>query len=121
MHTARHFRLEFRPVTIPTYFVSYVFPILLVLYELYRVGYWIAQHGLELGGFSEMGYEYTLMLAAFVLQIAAALVFVVWAWLSRRLHFVRRLANLALGLLCSIAVLMFDYGLQSLSLRSGMY
>ena len=75
MHTARHFHLAFRPATIPTRLVSYSFPVLLALYELYRVGQWITQHGFMFGGFDEMGYEYALMLAAFSLQIAALAAF----------------------------------------------
>lgn len=110
-----HFQPEFRHATRPTDVVSYLFPALFVIYEVYRVSYWIAQHGLNFSGFKEMGYEFTLMLAVFLIQLAVEIVFLVLAWVRQHLDVEHRLANPAFGLVCSIVVLAFDYGLQRLA------
>ncbi|NPT56096.1 hypothetical protein [Paraburkholderia elongata] len=40
MQAMRHFRLELRHATMPTYVASYLFPFLLFVYETHRVGRW---------------------------------------------------------------------------------
>ena len=37
MQTTHHFRLELRHATVPTYVASYLFPLLLVLYEVLQL------------------------------------------------------------------------------------
>jgi len=38
MQTSRHFHMELRHATMPTYVFSYLFPLVLLAYELWRVG-----------------------------------------------------------------------------------
>ena len=103
------FHPELRHATVPTYFASYLFPALIVLYEIYRVGYWVAEHGMNFAFFSQTGYEYTLLLAVFALQVVVEVVFLAIAWMGRHPDLRHRLTNLTLGLACSAAVLAFDY------------
>jgi hypothetical protein len=112
MEHAHHFHPELQHATKPTYIVSYLFPLLFVIYEIYRVGSWIAAFGMNFTNFNQMGYEYLLMLAMFGAQIAVETLFLIVAWLYRHADFEHRLTNLTLGLLCSCAVLGFDYLLQ---------
>lgn len=112
MQIAHPFHLELRHATIPTYIVSYVFPVLFVLYEIYRVGAWIAMQGFHFAAFKEMGYEYLLMLTVFAIQLAVQAAFLAWTWLGRHPDLEHRLGNLTLGLLVSAGVLAFDYALQ---------
>jgi hypothetical protein len=60
-----------------------------------------------------MGYEYLLMIAMFAVQVVAEAAFLAVAWLGRHPDLEHRLTNLAMGLLCSLIVLGFDYGLQT--------
>lgn len=112
MQQTHRFHPELRHATAPTYVVSYVFPLLLVVYEVYRVGYWIALHGVDFSNFKQMGYEFLLMLALFAVQVVAESAFLAIAWLSGRPDLEHRLTNLALGVFGSLLVLAFDYGLQ---------
>lgn len=112
MEDTRHFHFELRHATKPTYVASYFFPILFVIYEVYRVGSWIIAFGPNFANFKQMGYEYTLMLAVFSVQVVVEAFFLIVALLYRHADFEHRLTNLALGLLCSFAVLAFDYWLQ---------
>jgi histidinol phosphatase-like enzyme len=109
MQTHRTYHLELRHATVPTYVISYFFPVLLVIYELYRVGYWINQHGLHFGTFNQGGFEYLLMLTLLAMQAVVAVVFVAFVWSIHHPDFGHRLTNLALGLALSCAVLVFDY------------
>jgi hypothetical protein len=101
-----------RETAAATYLGSYVFPLLFVVYEVYRVGYWIALHGVDFDGFGRTGYESKLMLAIFAAQLLAEGAFLAAAWLTRQPELMRRLTNLSFGLLCSLFVLGFDYLLQ---------
>jgi len=112
MDHAHHFHFELRHATKPTYVVSYLFPIMFVIYEAYRVTYWILLYGMHFANFNQMGYDYLLMLAMFGVQIVVEAVFFVGAWLSRHRDLEHRLSNLTLGLFCSFVVLAFDYLLQ---------
>ena len=38
MQAAHHFHLELRQATMPTYVASYLFPVVLLVYEAHRVG-----------------------------------------------------------------------------------
>lgn len=100
---------ELRHATVPTYVVSYLFPVLLAIYEIYRVGYWVSVHGMRFYAFGQAGFEFLLMLAFVAVQAVAAIVFVTVTWTARHPDFVHRLTNLALGLACSGAILAFDY------------
>ena len=112
MEQIHRFHPELRHATAQTYIASYVFPLLFVIYEVYRVGYWIARYGMDFTNFKHMGYEYLLMLAMFGVQFVVEALFLAIAWLSRHADFRHRLTNLALGLFCSFVVLAFDYLLQ---------
>ncbi len=112
MEQTHHFHLELRHATKPTYFISYVFPLLFVVYEVYRVASWVAAFGWDFSNFKYQGYEYAVMLAVFAVQIVVEALFLTLAWLYRHADFEHRLANLAVGLLCSFVVLAFDYALQ---------
>jgi hypothetical protein len=109
MQHAHPFHPELRHATFPTYFASYAFPALIVIYEIYRVGYWVAHHGMNFITFNQAGFEYVLMLAVFAVQVAVEVLFLGFAWMSRHPDLGHRLTNLALGLVCSGAVLGFDY------------
>ena len=113
MQNRHAFRPGLRHATMPTYIASYIFPALIVLYEIYRVGYWVAEHGMNFASFSQTGFEFTLMLAVFGVQVVIGTLFLAFAWLGRHPDLGHRLTNLALGVACSGAVLAFDYfGLQ---------
>jgi hypothetical protein len=112
MEQTHRFHPKLRRATAPTYVVSYAFPILFVVYELYRVGSWIATFGMDFTNFKQTGYEYTLMIAMFMVQVVVEALFLVIAWISRHADFEHRLTNLTLGLFCSFVVLAFDYLLQ---------
>lgn len=103
------FHPELRHATVPTYVASYLFPALIVLYEIYRVGYWIAQHGMDFTTYSQAGFEYLLMLGIFAVQVVVEVVFLAFVWSTRHPDFRHRLVNLALGIACSGAVLAYDY------------
>jgi hypothetical protein len=103
---------ELRHATKPTYVVSYLFPLLFVTYEAYRVSYWIARYGMHFANFKQTGYDFLLMLVMFGVQILAEALFLVIASSSRHADLGRRLANVSLGLFCSLVVLAFDYLLQ---------
>ncbi|MCG1055061.1 hypothetical protein KQH49_08905 [Mycetohabitans sp. B5] len=112
-HLLRHENhFELRHATMPTYIVSYLFPVVLLFYEVWRVGSWISGHGMNFANFSSMGYEYTVMLAWFGLQVTIEIVFLIGAALSRHHDFGHRIANLLCGVFCSAVVLLFDFGLQ---------
>jgi len=99
--------------TVPTYVVSYLFPVLILIYEIYRVGYWVFQNGMYFGTFSQAGFEFTLMLGIFALQVVVNVLFLLFVWSIHHPDFEHRLKHIALGLACSAAVLAFDYfGLQ---------
>ena len=51
-HHSHHFHLELRHATVPTYVTSYLFPILLLVYEAHRVGRWIYDYGMNFANFS---------------------------------------------------------------------
>lgn len=112
MNHVHRFHPELRHATAPTYVASYAFPLLFLLYEFYRVGYWIAVHGMDFTNFRQMGYEYLLMLAVFAVQIVVEAIFLGIAWVRHQADLGHRVANLSLGLLCTFAVLAFDYLLQ---------
>lgn len=112
MQATRHFRLELRHATIPTYFASYLFPVLLLAYEIHRVGRWIFDFGLHFSNYRFMGYEFLLMLVYVALQIVAEAMFLLGAWLGGDPDFEHRLANLLAGVGCSVAILAFDFALQ---------
>ena len=80
MQLAPNFHLYFRHATFPTYVASYFFPILLAVYEVYRIAYWVVNYGLNLSVFKEMGYEFTLMLVLFETQIVIESCFLFLAW-----------------------------------------
>ncbi|RKP45975.1 hypothetical protein [Trinickia fusca] len=103
---------EWRHATAPTYIASYIFPLLLLAYEVYRLGSWIALQGTDFKNYSQTGYEFTMMLATFIVQVAAEGVFLAIAWVGRDPDLEQRLANVSLGVLCSFLVLAFDYLLQ---------
>lgn len=112
MEHTHHFHLELRHATKPTYVVSYLFPLMFVMYEAYRVSYWIVLYGMRFADYKQMGYDYLLMLVMFGVQIVVEAVFFAIAWLSRRTDLGHRLTNLTVGLFCSLVVLAFDYLLQ---------
>jgi hypothetical protein len=97
MQTTRHFHMELRHATLPTYVFSYLFPLVLLAYELWRVGSWVAVRGFNFADFSSMGYEFALMAAAM---------------LTKHHDVAHRAGNLLLGLFCSVVVLGFDLALQ---------
>ncbi len=112
MQQSHPFRPELRHATVPTYVASYIFPLLLFVYEVYRVGYWLANFGADFTDYKQTGYDFGLMLALFVVQVVTELAFLGIAWLSRHADLEHRLTNLGLGLFASVAVLAFDYLLQ---------
>jgi len=111
LHQQPH-HFELRHATTPTYLVSYLFPTLLLIYEIYRVASWMSTHGMSFVTFDSMGYEFLLMLAWFGLQIITEIVFLVFAVFSRNQDFGHRIANVVCGIFCSAVVLVFDFGLQ---------
>ena len=112
MQTGHHFLPEFRHATLPTYFVSFVFPLLLAGYEVYRIGHWVVQHGWHFAQLPQAGYEFTPMLIVFALQVILDGLFFITAWAGKRPDVAHRLANLTLGVLCSVLVIAFDIALQ---------
>ncbi|MBA9897150.1 hypothetical protein [Burkholderia cepacia] len=112
MQATHHFHLELRHASVPTYVASYVFPILLLCYEVFRVGRWIAEYGINFSNFRFMGYEFLLMLEFVALQVVFEGVFLIGAWISRNHDFEHRVANLLAGLGCSLVVIGFDLALQ---------
>ena len=112
MQPTRHFHMELKHATMPTYVASYIFPLLLLAYELWRVGSWVAVHGFNFADFNSMGYEFALMLAVFMIQVVVELAFLAGAWLSKHHDFEHRVGNLLLGVFCSVVVLGFDLALQ---------
>lgn len=93
---------------------SYFFPLLLAVYEVYRIAYWLVNYGLNLSVFKEMGYEFTLMLVLFATQIVVESCFLFLAWAGGHSDIGRRVPNIALGLLLSATVLACDFALQML-------
>ncbi|KVH69891.1 hypothetical protein WL40_12725 [Burkholderia ubonensis] len=112
MAATHHFHLELRHASVPTYFVSYLFPALLFVYELLRVGQWIRDHGMHFAGFKGMGYEYLLMLLFVGLQIVIEALYLLGAAMRRDRDFEHRLPNVVLGIGCSIALLAIDLAIQ---------
>ena len=112
MQATHHFRLELRHATLPTYVVSYLFPLLLFVYEIHRVGRWIFDYGLRFSNYRFMSYEYLLMLVFVALQIIVELTFLLLAWLRRHHDFEHRIANALAGVGCSVGILIFDLALQ---------
>ncbi|KAE8757258.1 MULTISPECIES: hypothetical protein [Paraburkholderia] len=112
MQAARHFHLELRHASVPTYVASYLFPILLLAYEVHRVGRWIFDYGMNFANFRFMGYEFLLMLVFVALQVVFEGIFLIGAWMSRDHDFEHRVANLLAGLGCSLVVIGFDLALQ---------
>lgn len=96
----------------PTYLASYLFPLLLVACEVYHVGFWMASHGIDFTEYGNDGWALALMLVLFAVQVVAEGVFLAVAWMSRQPHLEQRCTTLALGLLSSLLVLAFDFGLQ---------
>ncbi|RDU99430.1 hypothetical protein [Trinickia dinghuensis] len=109
MQTHHAFHPELRHATVPTYVVSYLFPVLIVIYEIYRVGYWISQFGMNFAEFNQTGYEYVLMLAVFAVQVVVGVLFIAIVLPTRHPDLEHRLTNIALGLFCSAVVLGYDY------------
>ncbi|SEI17998.1 hypothetical protein SAMN05192544_103099 [Paraburkholderia hospita] len=114
MQLALNFHPHFRHATLPTYVASYFFPILIAVYEVYRIAYWIVNYGLNFSVFKAMGYEFTLMLMLFATQVVVESCFLFFAWLGRRPDLEHRVPNAVLGLLLSTAVLACDFALQVL-------
>ncbi|MDB5789478.1 hypothetical protein [Caballeronia mineralivorans] len=112
MQTSRHFHMELRHATMPTYVFSYLFPLVLLAYELWRVGSWVAVRGFNFSDFNSMGYEFALMLAVFAMQIVVEIAFMAAAMLTKHHDVVHRAGNLLLGVFCSMVVLGFDLALQ---------
>jgi hypothetical protein len=112
MQSTHHFHLELRHATVPTYVASYLFPVLLLAYELYRVGHWIFDNGMNFANFRYMGYEFLLMLTFVGLQIVVEIVFLAVAGITRRPDFAHRVANVLAGIGCSLVVIGFDLALQ---------
>lgn len=112
MQTGHHFLPEFRHATLPTYFVSYVFPLLLAGYGVYRISYWVSRHGWNFAQLPQAGYEFTLMLFVFALQVILDGLFFITAWSGKHPDVGHRLANMTLGVLCSAVVIAFDVALQ---------
>lgn len=111
--THQHFHLELRHATAPTYFISYLFPALLFVYELLRVGQWIRDHGMQFVAFKQMGYEYLLMLLFVGLQIVVEAIFLLGAAMRKdHRDFEHRLPNVILGIGLSIALLAIDLAIQ---------
>jgi hypothetical protein len=96
----------------PTYLASYLFPLLLVAYEVYRVGFWLASHGIDFTDFGDEGWAFPLMLAVFAVQVVAEGIFLAVAWIGRQPDLDQRFTTLSLGLFSSLLVLAFDFGLQ---------
>ena len=112
METTHHFHLELRHASVSTYVASYLFPILLLVYEGHRVGRWIFDYGMHFANFRFMGYEFLLMLVFVALQVAFGSIFLIGAWISRDHDFEHKIANLLAGLGCSLVVIGFDLALQ---------
>jgi hypothetical protein len=111
-HHSHHFHLELRHATVPTYVTSYLFPILLLAYEAYRVGRWIYDYGMNFANFKYMGYEFLLMLTFVGLQILVEIVFLAGAGITKHPDFEHRVSNVLVGIGCSFVVLGFDLALQ---------
>ncbi|MFM0511665.1 hypothetical protein [Paraburkholderia sp. RL17-373-BIF-A] len=112
MQATRYFHLKLRHANVPTYIASYVFPILLLAYEVHRVGRWILDYGMNFANFRFMAYEFLLMLAFVALQVVFEGIFLMGAWMSRNHDFEQRIANVLAGLGCSLVVIGFDLALQ---------
>ncbi|CDY74710.1 hypothetical protein BGLT_03652 [Caballeronia glathei] len=112
MQVTRHLNMELRHATVPTYVASYLFPLLLLAYEVWRVGSWVAVNGFNFMNFRSMGYEFALMLAVFAMQVIVEIAFLAGAWLTKHHDLGHRLSNLMLGIFCSLVVLGFDLALQ---------
>lgn len=112
MQVTRHLNMELRHATVPTYVASYFFPLLLLAYEAWRVGSWVAVNGFNFTNFNAMGYEFALMIAVFCMQVIVEIAFLAGAVLTKHKDVGHRLANLSLGLFCSLVVLGFDLALQ---------
>lgn len=112
MQAARHFHLELRHASVPTYVASYLFPTLLLAYEAHRVGRWIFDYGMNFANFRFMGYEFLLMLVFVGLQACFAGAFLIGSWINRDHDYERRIENLVVGLCCSLLILAFDVALQ---------
>jgi len=97
MENTHHFHLELRHASVPTYVASYLFPILLLGYEIHRVGRWIFDYGMHFANFRFMGYEFLLMLAFVALQVVFEGVVFMGAWMSRDHGFEHRVANVLAG------------------------
>jgi len=115
MQLAPHLHPHVRHATMPTYVASYAFPLLLALYEVYRIAYWIVSFGPNLLVFKEMGYEFLLMLVLFAMQILVESAFLLFASVTGHPDFQHRIPNVVLGLLLSSAVLACDFALQKLA------
>jgi hypothetical protein len=85
---------------------------LLLVYEMWRVGSWVAVNGFNFANFSSMGYEFALMLAVFAIQVILEVAFLAAAWLTKHRDFEHRVGNLLLGVFASVVVLGFDVALQ---------
>ena len=96
----------------PTYLASYIFPVLLLAFEVYRVGYWMASRGIEFSHFGESSRGPSLMLAMFAVQLLAEGVFLAAAWVARQSDLQHRFTTVFLGLFGSLLILAFDYGLS---------
>lgn len=112
MQAIHHFNVDLRHATAPTYVVSYLFPILLLLYEINRVGNWIYDYGLHFSNFRFMGYEFLLMLVFVGVQIIVAAVFLIGVSIGRHHDFEHRVSNLLAGLSFSMVLIAFDLALQ---------
>lgn len=96
----------------PTYLATYLFPLLLVAYEVYRVGSWMASHGIDFTEFGHDDWTFALMLALFAVQVVAESACLAVAWISRQPDLAQRCTTLSLGILSSVLALAFDFGLQ---------
>ncbi len=112
MQATHHLHIELRHATVPTYVVSYLFPILLLLYEIHRVGRWIYDYGMHFSNFRYMGYEFLLMLVFVGVQAVVGVIFLLGASIGGHHDFEHRVSNLLTGLSCSMVVIAFDLALQ---------
>jgi len=114
MQLTLQFHPQLRHATVPTYVASYFFPMLILVYEVYRIAYWLINYGPNFAIFKEMGYEFILMVGLFATQVAVEFVFLFLAWAGGRPDFEHRLTNVILGFFLSMVVLAFDFTLQML-------
>ncbi|WP_236654971.1 hypothetical protein [Burkholderia pyrrocinia] len=72
----------------------------------------MSRRGWHFAQLPQAGYEFTLMLFLFVLQVILDGLFFISAWAGKHPDAEHWLANMALGVLCSGLVITFDAALQ---------